>query len=368
MAGELSRHGHRGANMSRVISVATEEPGTRVTQDEVKEFIRVIFSSRRNDLERLMGVFDNPSISVRHFTEEREWYGKQHSFAERNELYIRSAVRMSAASVVKCLDAVGLSPEDISHVFFVSSTGLSTPSIDARLTNLMKFSPHVKRTPIWGLGCAGGAAGLSRTFEYTTARPGEAVLLISIELCGLTFQTDDFSKSNLVGTSLFSDGSAAALVVGDEHPLASRKGILLLDSMSTIYPDSLNVMGWEVKDSGLKVIFSKDIPTIVRDCVKPNIEEFVSRNGISLEDITHFVTHPGGLKVINAYEEALGLPEGAMRHSRKVLYEHGNMSSPTVLYVLKEFLEENAGVPAEFGIISALGPGFSSELLLFETY
>jgi alkylresorcinol/alkylpyrone synthase len=353
--------------MPKVISIATEEPSTRVGQEEVKEFARTIFSQRSNDLERLLNVFSNTSIQSRHFTEDKSWYGKEHGFAERNELYIKSAVQLSQESSLRCLDNAGLKPADIHHVIFVSSTGLSTPSIDARLFNKMKLNPHVKRTPIWGLGCAGGAAGLSRALEYTTAMPGHAVLLIAIELCGLTFQKDDYSKNNLVGTSLFSDGVAAVVVVGDKHRASEHDGISLLNSLSTIFDNSLDVMGWDVKDSGLKVIFSKDIPTIVHNCVGQNVQELASKNGISISDIKHFAIHPGGPKVMDAYEEALKLQGDALRFSRKVLRDHGNMSSPTVLYVLKEFMDSREYGAGEYGLISALGPGFSSELVLFQT-
>jgi len=353
--------------MSKVISVATEEPATRVAQEEVREFARTIFSERGDDIERLLNVFNNTSIESRHFTEARSWYGEDHGFAERNDLYIQSAVRLSSVCAVKCLNSAGMNAADIHHVIFVSSTGLSTPSIDARLFNTMKFGHHIKRTPIWGLGCAGGAAGLSRALEYTMAMPGHAVLLIAIELCGLTFQKDDYSKNNLVGTSLFSDGAAAALIVGDKHPRARSDGITLLSSLSTIFENSLDVMGWDVKDTGLKVIFSKDIPTIVRNCVSENVCELADVNGISVSDIKHFVVHPGGPKVMDAYEEALELPGESLQLSRGVLRKHGNMSSPTVLYVLKEFMESHGYGRHEYGLISALGPGFSSELVLFRT-
>ena len=205
--------------MPKVISISTAEPPTKISQAEVREFIQELFSEKRSDLDRLISVFENSSIASRHFTEDRSWYGMEHGFAERNELYIRSAVRLSEECSTKCLNEAGLKPSDIHHVIFVSTTGLSTPSIDARLFNTMKFSAHIKRTPIWGLGCAGGAAGLSRAFEYTMAFPKHAVLLIAIELCGLTFQKDDYSKNNLIGTSLFSDGAAAVLIAGDEHPM-----------------------------------------------------------------------------------------------------------------------------------------------------
>ncbi|HUI31595.1 MAG TPA: 3-oxoacyl-[acyl-carrier-protein] synthase III C-terminal domain-containing protein [Candidatus Acidoferrales bacterium] len=360
--------------MPKLISISTAEPPTKVEQTEVREFVHELFSRRRDDIDRLMKVFENSSIASRHFTEDRSWYGKEHGFAERNELYIRSAVRLSEECSTKCLNGAGLKPSEIHHVVFISSTGLSTPSIDARLFNTMRFNPHIKRTPIWGLGCAGGAAGLSRVLEYTTAMPAHAALLIAVELCGLTFQKDDYSKNNLVGTSLFSDGAAAAVIVGDEHPLSKDDGatgypvgISLLNSLSTIFDNSLDVMGWDIADNGLKVIFSKDIPTIVHKCVRQNVEELAKETGINLSDIKHFAVHPGGPKVMDAYENALGLRSDALRFSRKVLREHGNMSSPTVLYVLKEFIESREFKPGEYGLISALGPGFSSELVLFKT-
>ena len=360
--------------MSKVISISTAEPSTKVTQGEVREFARELFSRRRDDLDRLIGIFENSSINSRHFTEEKPWYGKDHGFAERNQLYIRSALKLSEDCSTKCLDEAGLKPSDIHHIIFVSSTGLSTPSMDARLFNTMKLNAHVKRTPIWGLGCAGGAAGLSRAIEYTMAMPGHAVLLIAIELCGLTFQKDDYSKNNLIGTSLFSDGAAAAVIVGNDHPLSKKRnssgslsGVNLINSLSTIFENSLDVMGWDVKDSGLKVIFSKDIPTIVHNCVRQNTEDLANENGIGLSDIKHFVVHPGGPKVMDAYEKALELKSETLRFSRKVLREHGNMSSPTVLYVLREFMQSGEYKPEEYGLISALGPGFSSELVLFKT-
>ncbi len=353
--------------MPKVIAVATEDAQFRLGQEEVKGFARQIFSGRRDDVERLLTVFGNTSVQSRHFTEDKSWYGLDHGFAERNQLYVQRAVEMSASAAKKSLDVAGMNPADIDHIILVSSTGLSTPSIDARLYNLLGLNSHVRRTPIWGIGCAGGAVGLSRALEYTTAMPHHSVLLIAVEICGLTFQKDDLSKSNLVGTSLFSDGSAAVIVVGDEHPLHSRGGINLMNSLSTIYNDSLGVMGWEVLDTGLKVIFSKDIPTIVHDSVKMNIQELAMMNGLKIPDIMHYVLHPGGQKVVDAYEEALCLKDDELRYSRKVLREHGNMSSPTVLYVLQEFMSSHGYGSGEYGLIAALGPGFSSELITFKT-
>lgn len=270
------------------------------------------------------------------------------------------------SAIKNCLDGYGGDIKDFDHVFYVSSTGVSTPSIDAILVNKLKLDNHVKRTPIWGLGCAGGAAGLSRAFEYTKAFPKSAALLISSEICSLAFHGDDFSKSNIVSLALFADGAAAVIVAGKENRLYKRSHLSLLGSLSTTYYDSLDIMGWEILNNGFKAIFSRDIPSIVRKEVRANIEELLSNHTITIGDVKHYVVHPGGPKVLREYECSLGFEEGAFENSRKVLREHGNMSSPTVLYVLKEFMETAPESYGEYGIISALGPGFSSELILFK--
>lgn len=353
--------------MPYIISAGTADAPFKLPQDEVKKFIYNLFSNSSIDIDRMIGVFDNSSVSERHFSAPMEWFGEEHSFAEKNKIYADTALKLSSQAIEDCLWKADVDVSRIDHVFFVSSTGLATPTIDALLFNKMKFNRHVKRTPIWGLGCAGGAAGLSRAMDYTKAYPESTALLISIELCSLTFIKDDVSKSNIVASSLFSDGAAAVLVAGDEVNIGKGKGIRLLNSLSTIYDNSLDVMGWDIAEEGLRVIFSKDIPTIVRDCVKPNIMELLYINNLTLNDLKHFVTHPGGLKVLDAYEQSLGLTNGKLNLSRKVLNLHGNMSSPSVIYVLNEFLLQNSYKPDEYGLISSLGPGFSSELILFRT-
>jgi alkylresorcinol/alkylpyrone synthase len=353
--------------MSLILAAGTADAPYRLPQEDVKKFVYSLFANSGAVIERMISVFDNSSVDTRHFSAPVDWFSREHSFAEKNKLYVETALMLSELAINKCLSNAGASISDINHLIFVSSTGLSTPSIDAILFNKLKFDRHVKRTPIWGLGCAGGAAGLSRALEFTKAYPKTNVILMAVELCSLTFIKNDFSKSNIVATSLFSDGAACVLVSGSESKFASGGKIKLADSLSTIYNDSLDVMGWNVVEEGLRVVFSKDIPSIVRNCVMPNMMEIVQSNKITLKDIKHFITHPGGIKVIKAYEESLELGNGFMDLPRKVLREHGNMSSPSVLYVLEEFLMNGEHKPEEYGLISALGPGFSSELILFET-
>ncbi|HEX3034243.1 MAG TPA: 3-oxoacyl-[acyl-carrier-protein] synthase III C-terminal domain-containing protein [Thermodesulfobacteriota bacterium] len=368
--------------MARVISVGIADIPYKAHQSEAKDFIYQMFSRAREDMGRLINVFDNSAIESRHFTQPKEWFGKPHSFVERNKLYLNNALTLSLSAANHCIEKTNAELSDFDHIIFVSSTGIATPTIDALLINKLKLDTHLRRTPIWGLGCVGGAVGLSRAFEYTRAFPKSAVLVIALEICSLAFLKDDYSKSNIIATALFSDGAAAVLVAGREHklfrstaePLSSNRneingnslGINFIDSLSTTYYDSLDIMGWEIVDAGFKAIFSKDIPMIVRKYVRENIEELLDRHNLKLGDLKHFVIHPGGLKVIEAYEESLGLANGTFGYSRKVLREHGNMSSPTVLYVLKEFLDEGKYRYGDYGLISALGPGFSSELILFK--
>jgi alkylresorcinol/alkylpyrone synthase len=352
--------------MAKVISVGTADAPYKFPQSEVKDFVHGLFSDAYEDIERMINVFDNSMIEMRHFSQPKEWATKTHGFRERNELYVKNVCTLSSEAAHNCIKEINAQFSDFDHIIFVSSTGISTPSIDALLINELKLNCHIKRTPIWGLGCVGGAVGLSRAFEYARAYPSGTVLLIAVEICSLAFQRDDYSKSNIIATSLFSDGAAGAVVVGKGHELFERGGISFIDSLSTTFPNSVDVMGWEVVETGFKVIFSRDIPTIVRKYVRPNIMELLYRHKLSLGDIKHFITHPGGLKVIGAYEESLGLPSGSLELSRKVLREHGNMSSPSVLYVLKEFLRSGEYSSGDYGLISALGPGFSSEIILFQ--
>ncbi len=363
--------------MPRILSVATAQPEHVVRQDEAREFCRALFGDAHADIDRLLDVFANTRIEERRLAAPIDWFGSEHPFPERNALYVVEAVRLAEVVARAALDHAGVAPRDVGHLIFVSTTGIATPSLDARLMNRIDFSPHMRRTPVWGLGCAGGAAGLARAAEWARIESGTTVLLISVELCSLTFQVSDLSKSNLIATSLFADGAAAVVVGGDDaremsarlgerhgERISPRVGPRVVAARSTLFPDTEDVMGWEVNERGLKVIFSRDIPAIVRELVRENAEEFLAEHGLALADVAHVVAHPGGTKVMSAYEEAFGLAPDAMRHAREVLRLAGNMSSPTVLFVLARFLDDPRVRPGDWGLLTALGPGFSSELVL----
>ncbi|MGN7311987.1 type III polyketide synthase [Alkalicoccobacillus gibsonii] len=360
--------------MPSIYSVSTYAPPHKLRQEDTMEFARELFSESFEDIERLLTVFGNGQIDERYFAAPMEWFHAPHTLKERNDLFIELAVKYGVAAIRNCLQdstflkrRVGV--DEVDAIICVTSSGMSTPGLEARMMNHLSFDKHTKRIPIWGLGCAGGAAGLSRAFEYCQAHPKENVLLICVELCSLTFQQNDHSKSNLIGTSLFADGVACALIGGDESPLrfdlVKETSPRFLGSRSTLMPQSEDVMGWDVRDSGLHVVFSRSIPGIVEKWLEPNVKEFLQAEGVQLSDIDAFIAHPGGKKVLESYEKALGFSTEKTAVSREVLRKYGNMSSPTVLYVLKEFMEADRPLGYR-GLIAALGPGFCSELVHVE--
>jgi alkylresorcinol/alkylpyrone synthase len=353
--------------MPTIVAVGTALPEHIIEQSDAREFVRGMFAeSFRGDIDRLIGIFDNTEIERRHFCVPNEWFASDHTFAEKNNLYIENAITLSEQAIDACLDEAGMSHEEIDYLIFVSTTGLSTPSIDARLIARLPFRRDIKRVPLWGLGCAGGASSLARAMEIARANPGARILTVVVELCGLTFMRNDLTKSALIATSLFGDGAAATLVVGDEHPLPVGRALpRLLASRTSSMPDSLDVMGWDIGGDGFRVVISRDIPTIVRTFMRESIEALLLDEGLAMADIEHYVTHPGGAKVIEAYEESLGLEPAQLAHTRETLRDYGNMSACSVIFVLKRFIDELATSGNRgYGLLSALGPGFSSELVL----
>ncbi|CAN5130805.1 type III polyketide synthase BpsA [soil metagenome] len=342
----------------RVLSVATALPPHRIGQSDVKEFARSMFSEAYPDLDRLTPIFDNVHVENRHFCVPLDWFKRDHTFPEKNDLYVEHALNLSEKAARRAMDRADAQPEDIGAIYFVSTTGLATPSLDSKLIFRLGLSEHTRRVPIWGLGCAAGAAGLARAAEHARLYPDQKVLLIGVELSGLTFQRGDRSKSNLVSTSLFADGAAAVLI-------GHGSGPEILGSHSTTWPDTENVMGWEIVETGLKVQLSKSVPTIVRERLHEDLTLACDSLELDFADVRHFVLHPGGAKVLDAFEEVLGLERGGLAFSRGVLRDYGNMSSVTVLFILERFLESGEFEAGDLGVLSAMGPGFSAEHVFF---
>jgi len=342
----------------RILSVATALPPYRVGQEEAKTFARNMFAGGHGDFERLLPIFDNVNVDSRYFCVPVEWFERDHSFPEKNALYVEHALDLSEKAARRALDRMGADPEDVGAIFFVSTTGISTPSLDSRLIFRLGLSEHTRRVPIWGLGCSAGASGLARAAEHARLYPDQLVLLVAVELSGLTFQRGDRSKSNLISTSLFADGAAAVLI-------GVSTGPEVLGGYSTTWPDTEDVMGWDLVETGLKVQLSRSVPLIVRERFRGNLETACESLGLDFDELKHFVLHPGGSKVLDAFEEALGMEAGGLTTSRDVLRDCGNMSSVTVLFILERFLEGKEFAKGDLGVLSAMGPGFSAEHVFF---
>jgi alkylresorcinol/alkylpyrone synthase len=349
--------------MPKIAAVATAVPPHRITQPEAREFARVHFARSRRDVERLLPAFENAGIDTRYVCMPPEWYAAPHDFEEKNNLYIEWATRLGEDAARTCLQRTGIEAGDLTHIIFVSTTGLATPSIDSRLINVLGLDPHIRRTPLWGLGCGGGAAGLSHAMMAARCDAGARVLLVAVELCSLTFHHTDSSKSNLIATALFADGAAAVLVTGEDH---GNGGPAILGAQATTWPGSLDVMGWNFDSVGMQVIFSRAIPSIVRERVRDDVDAFLATLQLTRAGVPHLIAHPGGAKVIEAYTTALSLPSETMKTTRDILREYGNMSSPSVLFVLERFLQRKIAASGDYGLLTALGPGFTSEKLLLE--
>jgi alkylresorcinol/alkylpyrone synthase len=356
----------------RIASVATAYPPYRYSQAEMTAALEKGFGKDSGESRLMNRIHSNCGVEYRHLMFPIDNLGCYSGFEQSNDAYIEGSIRLGEQAIQKALDRAGLKPSDISAIFFASTTGIATPSIDARLVNLMGFKPSIKRTPIFGLGCVAGAAGISRTADYVRAYPKQYALLLSVELCSLTFQDDDFSVAGLVASGLFGDGAAAVILAGDETPHATRPREnndpcpRVLDTRSTIYPDTEHLVGWKFKDSGFKVVLSAEIPDLVNKYLRANVDEFLGDNDLCVKEICSFIFHSGGPKVLEAMQQCLELPEHALDASWQNLREMGNMSSVSVLSVMEDYLLNKPGEPGTHSMLAAMGPAFCSELVLLQ--
>jgi alkylresorcinol/alkylpyrone synthase len=344
--------------VSQLIDVVTARPPYQVDQEAATAFARARFGEGIPHLDRLLPLFANTGIRTRGLCKPPEWYGGDHGLEEKNAAYIEAATSLCAEAGRELLKRRGLSPSDIDRIYYINTTGLATPSIDARLINLLCLNREIRRTPVWGLGCAGGVSGLAMAAEHLAGHPRERALVFAAEMCTLTFLQGDYSKSNLVATALFADGAAVALISGDE---TGDTGYPILRTRSMLFPDSLNVMGWSVVSKGLQVVFDQRIPDIIREHAASELDALLEASHLTRSDVKEFLYHPGGPKVLKAYADAYGVDLDRFHWSRDVFENHGNMSSVTVLYVLAQYLREHPPTGSGYAVVSALGPGFSSE-------
>lgn len=350
--------------MPILISLATASPPHEITQVEIVDSARRVFAERGRDFERLVPAYENAGIETRQFCAPIEWYEQPHGWVERTRRFVESADTLLEQAASRCLEQAGLAPKDVDALVVVCSTGIATPSLDARLIERMPFRRDVVRLPIFGLGCAGGVLGLARASALAQAMPGSRVLLLVVELCGLTFRRQDLGKSNIIASALFGDGAAAALI---EHEPAVRAAInspvKILASGEHTWPDSLDVMGWRIEEDGLGVLFSRDIPHLVETRMRPVVDRFLADQGLRMADLDGVVCHPGGAKVIAAMQAALELDSDALDVEAEILRRHGNMSAVTALFVLAEKRRRGDG---GLRLMLALGPGFTLGMGLLE--
>ncbi len=351
--------------MPSIVAVTHAFPDHYYTQEVMLAALRQHWSKGHSNLDRLEHIHHSVGVHGRHLALPIEQYEGLEGFKGKNNAWMRCALDVGESAVCNLLERANMKPADISELIFTTVTGIAVPSVDARLMNRIPFSPNLRRVPLFGLGCVAGAAGIARLADYLQGHPNEAAILLSIELCSLTIQPDDFSIANIISSGLFGDGSAAVLMVGDEHPQAVRVP-RVIDSRSIFFPNTERVMGWEVGDGGLKIVLSAEVAELAEVQVRPGVDAFLAEHDLSIGDITHWIAHPGGPKVIEAMETGLGLSEHALDLSRESLADVGNISSTSVLLILEETLSRFQPEPGSYGVLMAMGPAFCAELVLLQ--
>ncbi|MER5257127.1 MULTISPECIES: 3-oxoacyl-[acyl-carrier-protein] synthase III C-terminal domain-containing protein [unclassified Streptomyces] len=349
--------------MTRIAAVRGALAPHRHTQSEVTDIVARTCLPEGTDRRVLDRLHRSTKVRSRHMTLPLERYGELDGFGAANDVFIATAPDLGAKAVRAALHAAGLTAADVDLLIFTSITGIATPSIDARLAGRLGLRQDVRRLPLFGLGCAGGAAGLARMHDYLLGRPDDVAVLVSVELCSLTFQRNDASMANLIATGLFGDGAAAVVACGADRRDASA-GPAIVDTRSRLYPDTGRVMGWDIKDSGFQVVLDPTVPDVVRRHLADDVEGFLAEHGLKPKDVTAWVCHPGGPKVLHAVTEALDLPDEALDVTWRHLADVGNLSSSSVLHVLHDTLAERHPPPGTPGVLLAMGPGFACELVL----
>ncbi|MBS1152440.1 MAG: Type polyketide synthase producing alkylpyrone [Myxococcaceae bacterium] len=347
----------------RLRTVARGVPKHYASQEQLIAAFRAHWAKEHFNVERLEQLHRAVGVEGRHLALPIDQYLGLKTFAARNDAWIKVAVELGEHTVRDALKKADLKPTDLDAFFFVTVTGLATPSIDARLINRLKLREDIKRTPIFGLGCVAGAAGISRVADYLRAYPTHHALLLSVELCSLTLQREDVSIPNIISSGLFGDGAAALIMSGAEVPAG---GPQVIATRSIFYPDTERTMGWDFVDGGFKVVLSAKVPELVTANIRQNVDSFLAAQGLDRSKVKHWIAHTGGPRVLQAFEAALELPKEALARSWKSLRDVGNLSSASVLHVLSELLDSGEARPGELGLLMAMGPGFCAELVLLQ--
>lgn len=334
-----------------LLSLATASPPHELRQEEVAEIARRHLRERFPMIERLVPVFANSGVRTRQSVRPAAWYLEPRTWPERSAVYLEGALELFCVAAAKALDEAGVAGADVDAIVTASTTGMATPTLEARAMTRLGFRPDAARVPLFGVGCAGGATGLALAARLAAGRPGSTVLFVSVELCTLALRNQDVGPADIVATALFGDGAAACV-------LRAGQGFAQVEGFAEhTWPDTLDVMGWRAEETGLGVVLSQSIPPFVQRRLRPVIDELLAAQGLAVGDVDRFICHPGGAKVLEALESALDLGQGALDVEREVLADHGNMSAPTVLFVLERL--RRTTLPRR-SVLTAMGPGFTA--------
>jgi alkylresorcinol/alkylpyrone synthase len=347
----------------RIASTATAFPPYYFTQRQVVDALKTYWDKGMENAAVLERLHSRTGVEGRYFARPLEGYYALDTWGKTNNVWIETAEALGEQAIDSVLTATGIAREQVGALFFVSVTGVSSPSIDARLVNRMGLSRNIKRNPIFGLGCVAGAAGIARAADYVRAYPDQLAVLLSVELCSLTWQRDDISVANLISSGLFGDGAAAVLIAGSNVQLPGPR---IVASHQVFYPNTHHVMGWDISERGFQIVLSPDVPKVVRENLGRDVDELLATQSLTRDDIGTWIMHTGGPKVLEASAEALGIPKSALEVSWDALKRVGNLSSASVLVVLDEVMKHRRPAAGTRSVLAAMGPGFCAEILLLE--
>lgn len=344
----------------KIAGVASAFPSHVYQQKQITDALAEHWGDRLDDPELLRRIHCRAGVDVRHLAFSLEQYGQFNTWGESNRAWLRVSEELGTKAIDAVLERSGFMRSDIDALYTVSVTGIASPSLDARLANAMGLRSDLKRTPIFGLGCVGGAVGLVRAADYLRAFPGQVAVLLSVEVCSLTIQLDDRSIANIIASGLFADGAVAALL----SARGAAKGPEIIHTKSVFYPETEDMMGWDISEKGFRVILSPKLPNLIKSHFAADVDSFLNEHGISRAEVGSWVIHPGGPRILEAVETSLGLREMELEASWECLSHCGNLSSGSVLKVLEDVIARRRPRPGTLGVIAAMGPGFCAELLL----
>lgn len=353
----------------KIASAASAFPKHYYSQKFLLERLQDYWGAELKNPLLLARLHRNVTVDGRYLAIPAEQYVDIKTWGQANDIWIQVAQELGEKALCLALHNAGIEPQDLGALLFTTVTGVASPSIDAMLINRMKLPTNIRRTPIFGLGCVAGAAGIARAADYVQAYPSQAAALVSVELCSLTLQREDLSVANLISSGLFADGAAAVIVTGKDFESSGssqNSGPKILATRSIFYPATEDMMGWNISEKGFRILLSTEVPNLIRKNLGPGVNAFLADNGYRRSDLKSFVLHTGGPKVLDASADALGLHNGELDASWACLRKVGNLSSASVLVVLEDVMKNRRPEPGTLGLLAAMGPGFCSELVLLQ--